>query len=359
MILAFVVYGFLMFLLCYGGIQYRKNPQNNYKSGVLIPLLVFTLIIGLRDGVGIDFYSYRDAFLKGYDMDRMEIGFKLLIQILKWCCMPAQMLFIVVAFLQVYTFTRFTKYYPNIYPWTFFFYFTTLFAFFSFNGLRQSLAFTILLWSVYFIYRRQPIKYLILVLLAASIHRSALLFMPFYYLLNYDIIKNQLYQFLIYIGAFVFGLTVAEQLWLYFDLFVEFTGIEGYNTNSLSQVEWGSDSNRGLGLFFWLLTDSFVIFNSNRLKEFYKDTPFNICYQLYFIGIFLEPIVGLSYLMRINIYFVYFRIIVYAFLMQWVFKYQRNKLYRLYASFLLLVFIAFMINAILVSASECSPFKFI
>ena len=56
------------------------------------------------------------------------------------------------------------------------------YSFFSITGLRQTMATGFLFLAIPFAVRRKPWQFALLVLIAASQHKSALLFMPFYFL---------------------------------------------------------------------------------------------------------------------------------------------------------------------------------
>lgn len=358
MFLAFLVYFLLLLTLCIGGVKYKHNPRKNYIIGVLLPIIFFSLIIGLRYGVGVDYFSYRDAYLYQGDRD-LEPGFNLICSVLNYVGLPPFSLFILCAFLQLFIFTRLTIKYPSIYSWSIYFYFTTLYLFFTINGLRQAIAFSCLVWAISYLFERNFLKYVVIIVLASTIHKSVLIFLPFYFFIHYDILKNRLVLITLYLISIFIGFTFAEYLWILVDLAIINIGIEGLHTETLMNVEWSSDQGRGLGAIFWMLSDLFVILKYPKLKKEYVGYPIVIVFNLYFIGIILEPIIGASYLSRVNIYFVYFRIIMYSFLHNWVFTKSKNQLERVYAFFLVLLFIAFMSNAILIGAGECSPYKFI
>src|SRR5699024_1613688 len=54
----------------------------------------------------------------------------------------------------------------------------------SFNIIRQSLAIAIVMLTIKLINDRKPFKYTMVVLLAASFHYTALIFLPIYWLVN-------------------------------------------------------------------------------------------------------------------------------------------------------------------------------
>jgi len=58
------------------------------------------------------------------------------------------------------------------------------FYFFSLNAIRQSIAVSIFIFSVKYIYEQKPVKYFLLVLLAFFFHKSAIILFPLYWFLN-------------------------------------------------------------------------------------------------------------------------------------------------------------------------------
>lgn len=72
--------------------------------------------------------------------------------------------------------------------WSILLFFLSYSYFHMFNGVRQYLATGIVLLSFYYIYERKLIKFLLLILLASTVHSMILVFIPFYFL--YDIKLN-------------------------------------------------------------------------------------------------------------------------------------------------------------------------
>ncbi|MGL5704676.1 MAG: EpsG family protein [Tannerellaceae bacterium] len=83
-------------------------------------------------------------------------------------------------------------------------YSTLFYSFFSITGHRQTIATAILLFSVELIKKRRLLLFLIMIIVAATIHKSALIFIPFYYLSQFRSIKASLY-----IGLFLFPITMG------------------------------------------------------------------------------------------------------------------------------------------------------
>ena len=61
---------------------------------------------------------------------------------------------------------------------------------FSFNIIRQTLVTAIFLFSIRFIVRKEPIKYVICILIASTFHKTALVYLLVYFLVNIKISKS-------------------------------------------------------------------------------------------------------------------------------------------------------------------------
>lgn len=103
--------------------------------------------------------------------------------------------------------------------------FSTLFyAFFAITGIRQTIATAIAVMIGYgFVKARRFWPFLLIVLLAATIHKSALVFIPFYFLAN----KQLTSRYLLFMGALIpFLFVFRGQL---FELFRIISGYDQYD----------------------------------------------------------------------------------------------------------------------------------
>ena len=114
-----------------------------------------------------------------------------------------QWYFIIAAFLVVYSVYHTTRLYsPNMFLTIFLFY--TIGTYFTSNNItRQATAAAIILFSWKYIFNSDLIKYLLLVLLASTIHISAIFFLPMYFLCRIKLGRNQ-YIFYILLGIGLF-----------------------------------------------------------------------------------------------------------------------------------------------------------
>lgn len=87
------------------------------------------------------------------------------------------------------------------------------YTFFSITGIRQTIASGILLFALPYVFERKLWKFLLLLVLAATQHKSALLFAPFYLLpLVKDSRKFILLAFVLFAPMWIFGDQIAKYL---------------------------------------------------------------------------------------------------------------------------------------------------
>ena len=160
-------------------------------------LFILALFVGLGDMLGgYDRYVYGEVFddladdlnlgrnplsSTPFEIYPKEIGFDFYNLFIAFFT-SNRYIFIFVTTLIIYLllFSSFKKYLTN-YPLGLFF-FMSLWFFFTFTYLRQVLAASIGFLCMNYIVERKPYKFLLVVLIAASFHNSALILIPFYFL---------------------------------------------------------------------------------------------------------------------------------------------------------------------------------
>lgn len=210
----------------------KKNRKNKYILILLVAILIIllpSLLGGLRDiEVGTDNINYNKAFKFCYNKDlsfllsadheipsaaNFEKGFVILL----WLLSRFGNDFFIFAFgtsLITFTFIFLSlDYFRERYSMTvmiliYFFIFCCNF----FNYVRQGIAFSIVLFSLRYVEKKQPFKYFISLLFAMSFHRSAvcaILIYPIFYLVE----KISLYKLLaVVVGIFVVIFIAGPQL---------------------------------------------------------------------------------------------------------------------------------------------------
>ena len=342
---------------------YAYVKPNQRKFCIIFLVLLFSIVFGLRYDVGTDFPNYW-RMLEGDNGDKSSVEY--LFGIFNYFVSKSGMFpsvgFMVYAFIQIFFFVKAIKAYPKIFIWALFFYFTSTYIFLSLNVVRQTMAFSILLWSTWFIYKKEFVPYLITVLLATGIHASAIIFLPLYFLLDKELFRKKTYQIILLTIAFVAGPAIQKILWMLVPFFGSYVLGVDYSDTDISQfedVDW-NEKGAGLGYILWYLIDSLIICSYDSIKRFFNHRIFVIWYNLYFIGAILSFLVGATYLSRINVYFDSVKIVIYG---VWcAFLYYTNSKYHIKGIVLILfilIMIAFYYVAIMKKASNCAPFQFV
>lgn len=165
---------------------YEKNKENKILKIIffIFSFMPFFLISAFRYDVGTDFLTrYVADFYKineGLNVDNLEVGYKIIIKICQFFTDNSQSIFIVTSFIinLLITYTIF-KYSKNKYL-SVIVYFFGGFLFLSLNAVRQFLAMSLIFWAYpYLIRENKKWLYIISVLIASSIHSSALVMLIF------------------------------------------------------------------------------------------------------------------------------------------------------------------------------------
>lgn len=360
MIQAYIVYSLLVILLVGSSWLYSRSTFANKNILYTIVIFICSIVIGLRYNVGVDFLNYEYIYTNQYFED-VESGYALINKFLFSLGLPSPSIFILVAFLQLFLFAKGVENINQKYlPLAFFFYFTTLYFFLTLNGMRQTLAFSIFVYSIKFITNKQLLKYIITLLLASTIHKSALTLIPFYFIIrNNWILRHRIIQLILYFTTFFLSMFISDYIWGNFEVLALVSGYGDYaeNMDSISEIQWGNED--GLGIYMWMLIDIWIILCFSKDRKFTM-TKYDISfYNLYFIGVLLANIIAGTYLDRANLYFQNCRIVIYSIFLYNIFKSNNNIINIIIAVAFICVLIVFFYLGIHNKASMCAPFQFV
>lgn len=183
----------LLFLI--PALAYKLSRKDQNRVSLMVYVAFLALFVGMSDMFGgYDRYIYGEVFDSiadtttiGGDYGRAfadffpsEQGYILLNIVLSWFT-ANRYVFILVFTILVYTclYQSLRRYCDN-YPYAVML-FLGLWFFFSFTYLRQVLGATVAWLGIRYIFRRQLWKFLIVWFIAYKIHKSALLFLPLYF----------------------------------------------------------------------------------------------------------------------------------------------------------------------------------
>lgn len=155
---------------------------------VIIVILILTLVSGLRSGIG-DTYMYKHLYtLIGpeFNSDGYEPGFIYFLQMLKLISDDPQFMIMIISIiinvLNVISMYIFTK--DGYFEIATFLYIASGYYTVTMNGIRQSLAASILFIATICIIKKKFIQYLITCLLMMSVHNSAFVMIPMYFIVK-------------------------------------------------------------------------------------------------------------------------------------------------------------------------------
>lgn len=369
MYLAYTVYLSLLIIMLLFTIPCTSSQARN-QSNVLInkvswefPILILALILGCRYGVGVDYFSYEELYFSQerysiFDSNANEYIFGGIYSVCYNWGIPYYIVQITLNFIFFYFFYKTFEERKKLFPWIIVFFFFTGLLFLYLNIQRQGIALAILMYSIQYIEKKNFVFFLFYVILAAGFHLSAVSFIVIYFihpLIKY--FRNNKIQFALWIAGFIFSLTIIK---LFFNLSMTLLSDTKYGRYGASILTLETDKGSGSGLFVRGMFDIFIISQSKKLLSYYgKKSYFEITYFIFFIGCILSNIFQYNLLLsRLAFLFVSFRIVVLAYVFDYVFK-RRNIKDIITAIIILLIGFFYFLGMIYLGNNNCSPFQFI
>lgn len=292
------------------------NRKNGKKIFCTLVTLQWILISGLRNiSVGADTYAYKvyrfDKTLNSTWTDLYENFFNIVFRdgkgkdplypiIEKTFQIFSDNYQIFLVFIAIF-FTglmgRFIFKYSNVPSISFLVYSCLFYSFFAITGHRQTLATALAVFIGYeFLKRKKIISYIVIILIASLIHKSALCLIPFYWISN----KKITHKYIIIVGIIFIGIFIFKNNIMYL-----LSLISGYDSYSF-QVE-GAGAHTFTLLFITIGTIAVI-----KRKSIIKNSEDNIMYNAIFMGILFLPFTYVDpNMMRIVQYFsIYIMILI-------------------------------------------------
>ena len=172
-----LIYAFLLNIIT------KKNKVLSEILGLAL-LTFFTVVLGLRYGVGIDYFSYENSFQIHYNTFTYEPLYSLLMYIIKIHFNKFHYLTFIMLFLTnlfIYLGLKKRKIEGMYFLLALFIYFSNTAMIFM-NLMRQGLAVAIFFYASTYIEEKKFKKYLLFILLGAGFHFSILLLLPLYFI---------------------------------------------------------------------------------------------------------------------------------------------------------------------------------
>lgn len=195
----------------------RTNIDAYRKRYIKLICLILILQSGLRNvAVGADTYAYYKSFNKIDQTSWSNIfkevtdyytlgvgkdpGYSVFQKLIQYLIPDYQLylLFIAILFFSVlgsFIYKNTTRISDAILA--FVLYSALFYSFFSITGLRQTIATAATLYAYEFLKTRKLIPFILILLIASTIHKSVLIFIPFYFIANYFNVKMAFYSVLV------------------------------------------------------------------------------------------------------------------------------------------------------------------
>jgi len=154
-------------------------------------ILIF--IGGFRDGLGVDYNTYKYIYNNLDYAITMEKGYYVLNYFFNKLGFPVYIIFLIsISITLIFVFHTISKY-SKIWFVSFFIFFTNPGLYFeNFSGVRQFIAISIFFFSIKYIIERNIFKYFFMIFIGVLFHKSILFMIPFYFLLNINYSKIQI-----------------------------------------------------------------------------------------------------------------------------------------------------------------------
>ena len=332
---------------------FNPSKRNSFFSvEVFFLLLSFTLVFGARYDVGEDYLAYLENYLEvmqGVDwVSHFEWGFAFITNILANCGVHYFFYFSLLAFLQVFCIFYAFRTYKPVYPFLVLTLILSCVFLSLMNGMRQEIVSCLFLCTILFIDKKQPLRFYLLLFLAALFHKSALMLIIVYpiFRIKKSYFNNTYWQLILLLFALVLMYSgFLGKIFMKFEGGMMLLGYgRYYDSLALGRQELVSlEKPRGLGFLITLLMNIIIISYNRQLESYF--TPrlswFPILYNLFFIGVLLFYIKNGSMLFqRAALYLTRLQYVVGAFALDYLFSTGgKNRTNYLFFFVLLLLYV--------------------
>lgn len=272
----------------------------------LLQWFVFVIILavaGLREYVGYDYASYVDWYTNGKRDDKIEFGYLQIMNIFRYLNLSYHFLFFFFSFAScLFLFLGIKKYTDNQnFAFLIFLLLPELFLT-SFSSIRQSFSVSVCFYAFYYLLNKKYIVYTLLMLLAISIHYSAIIaFLVFLFIFRYSDKFNERNIIVLLFVSFL--ISKIDTIQFFYFLF-EKTRYAYYFSQERPPVN-------NYKIIILNLVALFVLFHFKKLKEKYPHHHYLL--PLYFFSVLLINLFSaFADMARLVLYFRVFEIIIIA-----------------------------------------------
>lgn len=332
---------------------------------IVFSVIIISLILGLREGVGVDFYSYKYIYQHqttiGAFKDVPEILFKTIYVLSSNIDLPFNGVLIVFNLISFSCLYASVKYLPGN-RWIILFLFLSGQIFLYLNITRQGIAFFILLYAVRCYIQKAYIGYAMSIVIATGFHFSALLFLviPILNQIRW-IVQSRILLFSLLFCCVLFSKGILVLMLSSLGSLIEDTQYGRYGTLI---TDWEQTVGSGMGVIIRYISAMAILVYLPALRRYYNRIEvmnnnywFESYFIIYFVGTILSAIFGNSLLLsRVSFLFVSFQFVIYGLFVYYLMgQGAREKSIGICFIFM---YIGYFIGMVLLKNNGCSPYNF-
>ena len=377
MLLAYIVYiGLIITMILLSIIDKQFKLDRYWNIFVWLPIVLFSLVIGMRYNVGSDYMSYYYNYISqssdGMSWWLFEPGFVALNRCLFFLNLPVCSLFILVSFIQIIFFYKSFQNNSYLLPIAVFLLFVLGYVFVMMNILRQAIAIMIVFAGVQYLESVKNVwKFVLCLLFAFFFFFSVVICIPMLFLylmrtrtvMDYRCFMFTLYVILVFMQEMLLKNAISFYDVLLNNLNISAFGDFGLTEDRLSKFggDWQLVAGTGLGRIMNYLIVLIMIIFSGRLFDKYGMKFLNY-FRLYYWGELLILVSGMDMnLRRVAMFYTISSIVVIAYFFYFVYFQWKSisPFYRLSGFVILIYYSILFVYKIYMGESLCSPFQFI
>lgn len=340
-------------------------------------VISFTILLGIK-GNGIDYGIYNYAFsllvnnpnslfssnyldmlqdnMVGVDFGYLHLA---VIKLISFISSSSVWYFSFLALLQILGLDLFIQQFrkKSIKCLLVFFFFTTLMFSETFIAMRQMSAFLLYLPLIKFIINKDLKKYVIGCVLLATIHKSILIMLPVYFLVDKNYLKNIKLQIILYLFVIILASFLEKRIGGL--LMALFSNAEDFNyAGYFNDAETFKFTVNRSALVYFFRFSTFVFLVSNY-KNFVKryNTLGIVFYNLVYLGYLIQELSFNLSIYRVNYYFYYNSFVVLTLMVYDKFAYSNNNLQKVFGSYIIVLYSLWFSNCVLKGAASCAPYE--
>lgn len=177
----------ILFIFCLFLSVSIDSSKGMKKAFIVLFILVISLFSGLRFGVGTDYFNYVN-YIEKISLGAntyMEPGFEWVVRLLSFSGLGSQSVFLLFSFFTVFFYCCYISRKSNLIGISLLsFVGLSIFYLATMGGIRQFFAISLFLFSFKYIDNKELYKFILMIIIAAFFHSSAVLMLPVYFIIN-------------------------------------------------------------------------------------------------------------------------------------------------------------------------------